>query len=185
MLRPVTSTAKLNALRLLCLMVPWLCSGTVFALPSDQQQPIRISADSAMRDEQAGETRYEGNVVLIQGSLRITAEQLTLEHADETTNLIVATGNPATLEQTPELDSQPVRAQANTIEYRRSADRITLITNARIEQDGAVVMGAVIDYQITDQRVTASSGDAAIDDNKRVEMIIPPSAIERPESQAN
>ena len=168
----------------------WLCplvflSSVVLALPTDRDQPIRISADAAIRDEQAGETRYEGNVVLVQGSLRITAEQLTLEHQDERTDLIVATGNPATLEQTPEADKQPVKAEAKQIEYRRNEDSITLIENARIEQDGAVVMGAVIDYQISAQRVIASSGETARGDNRRVEMIIPPSAMERPESESD
>ena len=44
------------------------------ALDSDRDQPIQIVADVAVRDELAGETRYEGNVVLTQGSLVITAD---------------------------------------------------------------------------------------------------------------
>ena len=48
------------------------------ALDSDQDQPIQIVADLAVRDELAGETRYEGNVVLTQGSLVITADTLSI-----------------------------------------------------------------------------------------------------------
>lgn len=53
------------------------CFGTsnLWALPEDRSQSIRITADSAVRDERAGETRYEGSVELTQGSLRILADR--------------------------------------------------------------------------------------------------------------
>ena len=57
-----------RALRLLLLLI-WI-PASVWALDTDREQPIQITADIAIRDEVAGETRYEGNVVLIQGSLK-------------------------------------------------------------------------------------------------------------------
>ena len=74
------------------------------ALPDDQQQPIKIAADTATRDERAGITIYEGNVQLTQGSLKIVADMLTVTQNGSTANIIVATGNPATLTQQPEAD---------------------------------------------------------------------------------
>ena len=61
------------------------------ALDSDREQPIQIVADVAIRDEIAGETRYEGNVVLTQGSLKITADELTILHSTEDADRIIAT----------------------------------------------------------------------------------------------
>ena len=72
---------RLVVTRALCLSVLWIwVSASVRALDTDREQPIQITADIAIRDEVAGETRYEGNVVLIQGSLKITADTLSVLH---------------------------------------------------------------------------------------------------------
>jgi len=81
------------------------------ALDSDRDQPIQIVADLAVRDELAGETRYEGNVVLTQGSLVITADTLSIRHNTDEADKIVATGKPATLVQQPTPDQAPVVSQ--------------------------------------------------------------------------
>ena len=145
-----------------------------FALPDDQQQPITIAADSATRDERAGLTAYEGNVELTQGSLKITADLLTVTHDTSTANIIIATGNPATLTQQPEADQPAVNASAKRIEYARSENRVHLSDAARIEQDGAIVTGQTIDYLIDERRVRADSDNQ--DGGKRVEVVIPPQA---------
>ena len=74
------------------------------ALDSDRDQPIQIEADIAVRDESAGETRYEGNVILTQGSLRITADRISIKHDSAAADKIVAIGQPATLVQQPASD---------------------------------------------------------------------------------
>lgn len=158
------------------------CFGTssLWALPEDRSQSIRITADSAVRDERTGETRYEGSVELTQGSLRILADSLTLQHRGNETQLITATGSPASLQQTPTVDDPPVRATADMIEYDQGADTVTLTENARIEQDGATVAGAVINYVLGERRVTATGATEAKDSgSQRVEMVIPPGAMER------
>jgi len=154
-----------------------LASMTVAALESDRQQPIRITADSAVRQEQTNVTQYNGNVVLTQGSLIITAEQLRVNQSDPSDTLITATGAPATLQQTPKQDSTPVVANANRIVYRQTKELVQLIDNARIEQQGAIITGASIDYSITEQRVRANSSPNAGNTGQRVEVIIPASMI--------
>lgn len=156
-----------------------LANSTVsVALPDDRNQPIRITADAASRDERNGETRYSGNVVLTQGSLRITADDVVVTHDNADASAIVATGSPATLAQQPEINKAPVNAEAGRIEYRRDLERIKLTENARIEQDGAVVTGGVINYLVAEQRVQAT-GSETVGERQRVEVTIPPSALER------
>ncbi len=150
-------------------------SGATTALPDDRQQEIRISADSAARDDVAGLTRYTGNVLLVQGSLRISADMISVSHDREQTSMIVAEGSPAHLSQLPAIDEAPVEASAERIEYSRSDDLVRLLRGARIEQDGAIVSGETIDYLVSEQRVLASAGDA--DTGKRVEVVIPPEAL--------
>ena len=88
--------------------------------------------------------------------------------------------NTMILSQLPEADGRPVTAQARQIEYYRVEDKIILRDGARIEQDGAIVTGAIIDYLIEAQKVSATSAES---DNKnlaakrRVEVTIPPAVL--------
>ena len=157
-----------------CLIITSLIGPLAHALEDDRNQPIRISADSATRDERTGETRYEGNVTLSQGSLQISADEVTVQHTTEEANTIVATGSPATLTQIPTPEQAPVNAEAGRIEYLRDQDKVTLTKNARIEQNGATVTGVRIDYLLTEQQVQASGEEG---EGQRVEVVIPPSAL--------
>ena len=157
-----------------------LVSTAIVALPDDQQQPIKIAADTATRDERAGVTTYKGNVQLTQGSLEIVADALTVTQDSSATNVIIATGSPATLTQQPEADQPAIKASAGRIEYADSENRIHLSGSARIEQDGAIVTGQTIDYLIDERRIRADS--ATQQGGKRVEVVIPPQAAKQEDS---
>ncbi|MDA9710830.1 lipopolysaccharide transport periplasmic protein LptA [Luminiphilus sp.] len=147
-----------------------------WALDSDREQPIQIVADVAVRDEVAGETRYEGNVVLTQGSLQITAEKLSIQHTESGADRIVATGSPATLIQQPTPDQTPVDASAQRIEYIRSEDLVRLLENARIAQNGSTLSGNQIDYLVS-QRSVRAKGTPGASGEGRVEVVIPPEIL--------
>ena len=148
------------------------------ALDSDKDQPIQIEADIAVCDESAGETRYEGNVILTQGSLRITADLISIKHDSAAADKIVATGQPATLVQQPASDQAPVDASARQIEYVRSEDLVRLIDEARIAQDGSVLSGDRIEYLVTQRKVKAAGAPGASGES-RVEVVIPPENLRR------
>ena len=160
-----------------------LLSTSALALDSDRQQPIQIVADVAIRDEIAGETRYEGNVVLTQGSLKITADELTILHSTDDADWIVATGQPATLVQQPTPDQPPVDASALRIEYVRSEDLVRLVKDARIAQNGSTLSGNQIDYLVS-QRTVKAAGGADGPGQGRVEVVIPPENLRDPSSDA-
>ena len=154
---------------LLCLAA-WLTLPAVsLALPDDELQPIKIKTDTSERDEKKGITTFTGSVTIDQGSLHIDADKVVIYGIDEITK-IVATGKPAKLRQQPEPDKQVVHAHGNTIEYLLSEERVHLIDNAYVEQEGSTVRGARINYDIAKQLVKADSNAA----DGRVQMIIPP-----------
>ena len=153
------------------------------ALDSDREQPIQIAADVAIRDEIAGETRYEGSVVLTQGSLKITADELTILHSTENADRIIATGKPATLVQQPTPDQPPVNASALRIEYVRSEDLVRLLEDARIAQNGSTLSGNQIDYLVS-QRTVKAAGGADGPGQGRVEVVIPPENLRDSSSDA-
>lgn len=147
------------------------------ALPDDRDQPIQITANKAVRDEKGGVTVYSGNVQLVQGSMELEAEKLTIFHTSEDAEEIIAEGHPAKMRQQPEINKGIVNAHANVIKYFRNQERVHLQTDARIEQDGAVVAGDSIEYFIAKQLITAES-DKTKQGNKVV-VVIPPSVQQK------
>lgn len=155
--------------------------GPAQALETDQDQPIRISADQALRDEKQGFTVYRGNVHMDQGSLQIEADSITIYHTAEEADRIVARGQPARLQQQPDPARGPVHARAAVIEYFQSEERVHLSEDAHIEQDGSTVSGETIDYYIREQRVRADSNQGR--DGSRVEVLIPAQQLQNVEDR--
>ncbi len=153
-----------------------LASYTTIAVANDADQPIEISADQVTREEPSGLTTYRGSVELRQGSLEIKSDSLVFSFDDNGASVITAEGSPATLEQTPTNSTTPINAQANAIEYQETTDRIRLIGDARILQDGAIIEGSLIEYIVSSQRVIAA-GSPSGNKPQRVKVTIPPNSL--------
>ncbi len=153
------------------------------ALPEDRDQPIHITADKALRDEKQGFTVYQGNVKMDQGSLHIEADRITIYHVTQEADKIVAEGKPARLQQQPAPDKGPIKARAETIEYFKLEERVRLLTNAHIEQDGSIVTGDSIDYYINEQMVRADSDSDSGD--SRVQVVIPAQAVQETQGEGD
>ena len=160
---------QLAALLLTIIFATGICQ----ALPDDRSQPIHISADMALRDEKKGVTVYSGNVQMNQGSMHIEADTLTIYHIEAEADKIVAEGTPARMRQRPDMEKGPVYARALVIEYYQREEKVHLQTQARVEQDGAIVAGDSIDYFIAEELVKADSDGA--EEGSRVQVVIPPS----------
>jgi lipopolysaccharide export system protein LptA len=153
----------------------------VQALPGDREQPIAVEADRAVRDEKAGETVYSGDVRLVQGSMVIEAAVLTIYHSRDLAERVVATGEPARMQQQPEVDEAVIHASARRITYFTAEERVLLEEAAEVEQDGATVRGERIDYLIREQLVRADASDSG---GERVQVVIPPRLAEEADKPA-
>ena len=120
--------------------------GGAGALSTDREQPVRIEADAASLDERDRIATYEGNVVIVQGSLRITGNLVTM-HFEESWDLdtLVAEGNLAHFEQ--RLDDGPVqKGKAERIEYRVGDGEMVFTGTAEIAQGEFAMKADRIDY---------------------------------------
>ena len=167
-------------LRVVALLVGLLLAIVASALPDDRDQPIRITADTAIRDEKQGFTVYSGNVHMTQGSMDIEADKLTIYHETAQADKIVAEGKPARMQQKPAVDEPMVRAHAEIIEYYKIEERVHFRIDAHIDQDGASVTGDSIDYFIAEQLVKADSDKAT--EGNRVQVVIPATTIREEET---
>ena len=150
--------------------------GTASVFAADIDQPIEISADSAMREEPSGKTTYRGDVVLLQGSLEIRVDSLVFSFDSDNKTLITAKGNPATLKRRSENADKPVDASALMIEYSEKSERVLLVGRAKILQDEAVIEGNTIEYLVGRKRVMAS-GSTETGAPQRVKVTIPPNSL--------
>ncbi|UTO05517.1 lipopolysaccharide transport periplasmic protein LptA [Moraxella sp. FZLJ2107] len=143
------------------------------ALPSDANQPIRLLADRATYSERTGVTTYSGNVTIEQGTLKIAADNLTvnLNTRNRSINSAVATGRPATMQQIITQEKGLAKGQANRIDYDAVSGIVTLTGNAKLTQAGSSFSGNVIRYSLKDGDVEANGGQG-----RRVELIFPPNS---------
>lgn len=172
--RKISSKVKGNlAIQTIVLALTVSFSPLLAALPGDTEQPIRIKADSAERNEKTGQTIYEGNVIIIQGSLQITADKVMIEGGASTIKSIRATGKPAHLQQQPRPDQSLIHARGYTIYYHLEQKLVELKGKASLVQQGSTVSGERIDYFIADQIVKAHSDSDSTTTSTRVEVVIP------------
>jgi lipopolysaccharide export system protein LptA len=158
--------------RLLVLTATVLIPTLGWTLSDDAQQPVNISADNARFDEKAGEAMYRGNVVVIQGTLKVQGDTLTLR-VDEQGALTTARtiGKPARYQQRTDPTKGLVNATANEIEFDHRTGTLVLIGNALLKQDGTSFSGPRIVYSTEKKQIEASGNS-----EQRVHLVLPPQA---------
>ncbi len=160
---------------LLCLLA--LFTSAAWALPEDRNQPIRIQADTAELDERRGVAVYRGDVVITQGTLKITGHTVTItQNASGDVEVFTAQGKPAYYEQQPAAGRPIVKAYGLTIQYFAENERIVLIDQARVVQEGNTFEGEKIVYDTRRQVVSAGRANNAdiTTPRPRIDMVIQP-----------
>lgn len=111
-----------------------LLAGPAAALESDQQQPIYMEADGVEINDGSGASIYQGNVVVTQGSIRMTADQVTVTRRPSGADHIVAIGNPTTFQQQMEGKKELIKGRSRRAEYTTDSEVIVLIGDAVLTQ---------------------------------------------------
>lgn len=153
----------------------------VVALATDSQQPIEIEADFAELDDQEGKTIYVGNVVVTQGSIRMTGDKLKVNFSeDRDLEEVYLEGRPAYFKQTPD-NGEDVEGEALLIEYHQLKSLLHLISKARLTQGERLFEGDRINYDTAKSVITARAVPKAKQrvpgkekQTGRVRVIIPP-----------
>jgi len=164
------------ALTLFCLVFI-LLGKTVYAAP---KEPINIEADNAKIIEKEGKSIYTGNVLLIQGKIRLTADKLVVKSAKGKLIQITAHGNPVTYTETSSTPNTDISGQAEILEYYAADDRILLLNNAKLSQGGTTFGGNRIEYNTATDIVTAEVSNTG---KERVQVTIQPDNVQKTPSQ--
>ncbi|MDP5255504.1 MULTISPECIES: lipopolysaccharide transport periplasmic protein LptA [unclassified Vibrio] len=143
------------------------------ALETDTAQPVYIDSDSQQLDMKSNKVTFVGNVSLKQGSINITADTLsvTRDEQGQDIKMIQATGKPAKFSQLLD-DGRTIKGQANDLQYMLSTDQLTMTGKAQLAQDGNLIQGSSIKYQIAQQKLMADGSE-----QERVTTVLQPSQI--------
>lgn len=149
-------------------------AGNVGALPEDAEQPIHIRADSAELDENKNLVVYHGSVRMDQGTMRVTADKMTIELKDQLVVRITAEGDRAHYQQQLKPDESMVYADAKTIVYFTQDERVQLTGNAYLTQNKNEFSGDSIKYDIRAGKV-----DAQATGEGKVQMTLQPATVSK------
>ena len=149
---------KNKLISFLLIIILSLFGANAKALSSDKEKPIEIEADSAELDDKKGVTTYYGNVIVIQGSIHMTGDKMTVYYTDGELETVIMTGKPATYKQLPDNSEIYDEAEALTMEYHELKSLIILKEKAVVNQDGLRFSGKRIEYDTANSRVKAEGG---------------------------
>jgi lipopolysaccharide export system protein LptA len=135
------------------------------ARKDDRQQPANIAAKSFDATQQAnGLIHYKGNVLLTQGTLKVTGALATAYlDADNSITRVVITGSPAHVEQVDD-SGNLMQGDAASIDYDNVKQIAVLTGNAWVKQKGrGEARGDKLTYNTqTSQMTGESSGDGMV-----------------------
>lgn len=143
----------------------------------DEEQPIHITADSLESQEQKGFSVYKGNVVIIQGSLKLNGETITVFHPNSLLQTVKAIGQPANFERYSQTEQAWLRGHANQIEYNAKDKTLLLMGDAQVSQPGKhVIKGPKLFYDMTQKTLLAQSTEQ---EKGRVSVTFSPTPAEK------
>lgn len=121
--------------RLILIPLSFLFSLNTLALSTDRDQPIEIEADKATIDNIKGIANYEGDVIVIQGSIRISSDIMNIKYSKaRSIETIVTIGNPSRFKQ--RLDNgEIIKAKALEMEYNAIKNIIYLRRQAELRKN--------------------------------------------------
>ena len=144
---------------------------------SDREKEIVIVADKWELDDANKVTTLNGNVVVTQGTMRITAAQLTMREDAKKNKFYVATGSPVTFRQKRDKAEEYVDGQAQRAEFDDSNDMLKLYERARVKSGDNQITSEFISYDMKRELAEASGaapGKAPPADARVKVIILPP-----------
>lgn len=143
-----------TTLMLLALLNPL----TSFSI-SDEKE-IQIQADTMKFDLETGSSIYKGNVSIVQGTIKLTGENVIITRKNNEILDIKVDGDPAHYLQDENTDNK-VHAISQHMKYTAQTHRLVLTVNASLEQSNQTVVSQRIVYDTQNKIIIAGKdGDS-------------------------
>jgi len=161
------------------LMSTALAAALIFApvsraigLESDRDQPAVVTADRSEYNEQLQQQTLIGNVLIVQGSLRVRADTIVIGLVDGALDSVnVAFGHDALMDPWYSFGSHDMLEVAHMglhVAQMTGVDQLQLVGDARLSNPTQSLSGERIDYNMNTQAASAQGGE------NQVNIIIQP-----------
>ncbi len=157
-----------------------LCAA-LFAPPaaaerSDREKEIVVGADRLTADDANRTSTFDGNVVVTQGTMRITAARVTVKEDAQRHKFYVASGSPVTFRQKRDNIDEWIDGMAERAEFDDRNDVLRLYNQARVKSNQNELTGDFISYDMKREvaEVSGAPPGKAAPPNSRVKVIIMP-----------
>ncbi len=143
---------------------------------SDREKEIVIGADHSLGDDANKVVTLTGNVIVTQGSMRITAAKMLLKEDAKGNKTYVATGSPVTFRQKRDKVDEWIDGTAERAEFDDGNDMLRLYNRARVKMNQSELTGDFISYDMKRElaEVSGAPPGQAAPPNSRVKVIIMP-----------
>lgn len=161
---------RVDALAACCALT--LAPAAAFALKTDRDQPLDVTANHFETNQTTRVTVLTGAVKLSQGTIRGEADKGTLHQTDASEiQRVVLEGKPARLAQQLDNDGGMMHARAANIDYEAATSTAVLTGDAQVVQEGrGEFRGERIVYNTESGEVTGGSNAP----DSRVHLIVQP-----------
>jgi lipopolysaccharide export system protein LptA len=176
-----------------------LAIAAIAALPAageraDRDKEIVVGADRLTADDNAKTSTFEGGVVITQGTMRMTANKVTLREDKDRHKYYIALGEPVTFRQKRDNVDEWIEGFAERAEFDDRSDVLKLFNKARVKRNNDELTGDQITYDMKKEvaEVTGAPANTKSPNAGRVKVIILPpkktdekSAPEKPAPPVN
>jgi lipopolysaccharide export system protein LptA len=159
----------------LLLSLTYFIISPCFALPTDKDQPMYLTANTGHLNKATGINLFQGNIKVTQGSSILLADTLVL-HTNKKNQLIEADaqGNLANFSTVTDIKKPRFVGVAQTIQYFPQQRIINLIGDAKATQGPNSYSAPRIEYNIDQQSVVSQASSQG-----RTTIIIQPQSIQK------
>lgn len=162
-------------------ILPFLLAAAM-ALPAaaekaDREKEIVIGADRLIADDANRTSTFDGNVVVTQGTMRMTAARVIVKEDAQRHKYYTATGSPVTFRQKRDNVDEWIEGFAQRAQFDDLNDVLKLYTNARVKSNLNEITGEFISYDMRRELAEVSGappGQVAPKDSRVKVIIVPP-----------
>jgi len=154
-----------------------LAAGAAFGERADREKEIVVGADRLTADDANRISTFEGNVVITQGTMRMTAARVTVKEDPERFKYYVANGAPVTFRQKRDKVDEWVEGFAERAEFDDRNDVLKLFSRAKVKSNQNEITGDFISYDMRRELAEVSGappGTTPPANTGRVKVIILP-----------
>ena len=148
-----------------------------FAERADREKEIVVGADRFLGDDAKKVSTFEGSVVITQGTMRMTANKVTVKEDADRHKVYVAHGAPVTFRQKRDKVDEWVEGFAERAEFDDRNDVLRLFNRARVKSNQNEITGDFISYDMKREVAEVSGappGQKAPKESRVKVIILPP-----------